>query len=198
MGNNQSSSEDKSVTEMIESDDQVEKPKTEEEELFPAAELLLGTAQKEYEYAFARKTAIETRTGILIPIIIGLLTFIMTNLKLKQLFNLKVDKDLEVILILLYGALGMLIILTTIVTLFYMIRVFLTYEYETVDTNELVAHTKKGSDYMANVLLKLYAEINEHNYELDKNKTKYYHNGIIAMAVLFITSLCFYTLLQFL
>jgi len=162
-------------------------------EKFPSGELLFSVIQKEYDYEQARKTAMETKAGILIPFVVAVLAFVVSYIKISNFTKHKEYSLLEAFIYISYVFLIIVTVLSVIVALIYLMKVFITYEYKRLSISEFnMDYAKNPKDAVVIALATRYKEIIEHNQGVNNNKTNYYQIGVYATLISTISTILVY------
>ncbi|MQR93681.1 hypothetical protein [Fictibacillus phosphorivorans] len=166
-----------------------------DEAKYPSGELLLSVIQKEYDYELARKSTLETRSGVVLTLSLSILTFVVTNIKMDKLLLLDTSKVMTIIFISFFILTVIISIGSLITSLILLIKVLLTYEYrrlELDDFNEEYGSFQK--DIIAMALTKEYKNIVTANQKVNNDKTKFYRFGVYSAISLVISSILLYIL----
>ncbi|MGD7054762.1 hypothetical protein [Sutcliffiella horikoshii] len=169
--------------------------KSSEELKYPSGELLLSVIQKEYDYELTRKTTLESRAGIVLTLSISILTFIVTNINIDKLFLLDTSKVDAVVLITLFLIITLIAICSIVTSIFFLIRVLLTYEYrrlELKDFNKEYGVYEK--DIIAMALTEEYRNVVSANQKVNNDKTNFYKIGVYSAISLVISAILMYIL----
>lgn len=73
----------------------------ESSEEFPSAEIVYASTIRHYEYERERKQVLETKAGILLTLLLGLVTLMISKMKIPETINLSKTVDFIVIIVLL-------------------------------------------------------------------------------------------------
>ena len=162
--------------------------------IYPSGELLLSVVQKEYDYESARKTALETRAGILITLAAVILTFTFSNVKIPKIKS-PIEEFSTLIFYVSYFLIGIISIATIIVSLFYLLRVIFVSEYRRFETSTLNdENASYMPDIVATALTKQYHEIISINHKANTQKTELYIKGSNYLIIALFASVLLYGL----
>ncbi len=155
---------------------------------YPSGEILLSIAQKEYEYEIARKTAVETRAGVLITLLVAIVTFGVSTLG-PPVIQMPIKSIKVIILYSCYYTLAILAIGTIVFSLYKLLRVFLIDEYRRLDiTNFNRSMGEFNKDVSAMAIAEKYCEIVNYNQNKNDIKIKAYSVGVYSViASIFLT-----------
>ncbi|WP_416420561.1 hypothetical protein ACLZHR_09625 [Priestia aryabhattai] len=164
-----------------------------QQERFPSGEILLSAVQKEYDYEQARKVALETRAGILIPFAAAVLTFAVSYIKISDLKKIKIIFVTDAFLYFFYLLLALIAIASLIVSLFFLMKVFIASKYNRLSIGEFdMNYGMEKKDEVAIALASKYRDIIHHNQKVNNKKTKDYQIGVYAILISTITTILVY------
>ncbi|PEV97706.1 hypothetical protein CN428_24485 [Bacillus cereus] len=159
---------------------------------YPSGEMLLSIIQKEYDYESARKSALETRSGVLITLAAAILTFTFSNVKLPKI-KTPINDFPSLIFYVSYFLIAVVSVVTVVISLCYLMRVIFIAEYKRFETETL--NTRNGKfqpDIVAMSLTEQYQEIISHNQLANNKKTDLYRKGTNYMIISLFASVILY------
>ncbi|WP_046181422.1 hypothetical protein [Domibacillus tundrae] len=166
-------------------------------EKFPSAELLLSVIQKEYDYELARKTAFETRAGILLAFVTAILPILISYIKISDLKKIKITHVTEATWYIIYLIFVIIAMCALITAFIFLLKVFMADKYMRMTTKEFnQTYGKYPKDYIAISLTEQYRDIVQYNREKNNIKAKDYKLGtsvsligVILIILVYIISL---------
>ncbi|PYE49779.1 hypothetical protein HUB98_09400 [Paenibacillus barcinonensis] len=145
---------------------------------YPSADLLLSIVQREYDIENNRKATLETRAGILIPIIVTLLTFLISFFKFESLTKAKINYAFESFI---YNAYILLLIISVsllLISLYYFIKVLSVNKYERLSVDDIEeSHARVEKDILTLAYALKYKDVLKGNSPLNETKAIQYQKG---------------------
>ncbi|CAM4051638.1 hypothetical protein [Saccharibacillus endophyticus] len=166
---------------------------------FPSADLLLSIVQREYDIENNRKSTLETRAGVLIPIIVTLLTFLVSFFKFESFKNAKIDYAIEGFIYTSYMLLLIISVALLLISLYYFIKVLSVNKYERLNVDDVEeSHARTEKNRLALGYALKYSEILKGNNPLNETKAIQYQRGCYCTVGAVLPALIMIVLSQFL
>jgi len=166
------------------------------DEGLPSGDLVLSILQREFDIERERKSALETRTGILLTLTFAILTISISNIKIPKILNIEDSKIM--MLYFIYVLLLFILFVFSVSSIFFFIKVLLLDKYKRMDVStfneRLALHEKKAT---LPILIDKYREYIIFNQKTNDRKYESYKKGTISIIITFSLSVILYTISAF-
>jgi len=161
---------------------------------FPSGELLLSVIQKEYDYELSRKSTLETRAGIVLTIIISMLTFAVTKIKI-DFSALSISNVSIVVLLFTFLLATIFCVVSLFLSITLLTNVLLTKEYSRLDLKDFKEeYGEYAKDIIAMALTEEYKSIVTANQIVNNLKAKHYKTGVYASVCFIVSAIAIFLL----
>lgn len=164
-------------------DEKVPSNKKEESKVeYPSAKLMLGIAQKEYEYEVDRKKTLETRSGIYVAFIGVMFTFVTKNVDITMFTT--VPQNFFMVYALLFGLFYLIPLLLLTFAFYCFTHVIISKTYARLDMKNFNENRAQLSeDKAALKIMSYYKETVTVNTERNDKKSKYFNYGVKSTGI---------------
>ncbi|WP_173915967.1 hypothetical protein [Halobacillus sp. Marseille-Q1614] len=163
--------------------------------IYHSSEFILSILLKEYEFELHRKNTIESRTGILITLSSGLLTFAISKIELSKIDALNMELTSNKIFLILYALLALGTLFFWLCSTVLSVIVLVALRYKRFDVGALKEeHEINKVDVMASSFLELYKEILSKNQAINNKKALFFNLSLIAVVLTVPTTIGLYCL----
>jgi heme/copper-type cytochrome/quinol oxidase subunit 4 len=163
-------------------------------EQYPSGELMLSVIQKEYDYETMRKTALETRAGVLITLLVAILTFAVTSIKIPKIKS-SINDEGALFYYFSFFLIVIVVIGSIMLSLFFLLKVFFTDEYKRLDISDFISdYGKYKKDVVAMAITEKYREAITHNQDKNNKKANLYRLGVYTVIVAVFSTMILYGL----
>jgi hypothetical protein len=167
---------------------------TENNERYHSAELMLSVIQKEYDYETVRKTALETRSGILMTLGSVILTFAVSKFNVSDI-NFPIEEKSILVYYCLYFLFMFFSVGSILFSLFNLIKVLFATEYRRLDISDFTSDLGEyQKDVLAMGITIKYREIIDYNHQMNDKKVASYRRGVYSLIIAIFSTVILYGL----